>query len=296
MTGYHRRAVPVASGELVTGVWEAGEDPQCTVLAIHGVTASHLAWRAVAERLPAATRLVAPDLRGRGDSAELPGPYGMAAHTADCVAVLAALGVPDAVVVGHSMGGFVALALADAYPQRVRRLVFVDGGPPLPPPVLPPGADDPQERLAAVIGPAAARLEMRFPTRAAYRDFWRGHPAFRQWSPAIEEYVDYDLTGAEPTLRSKVSRAAVAADTVDMYDGGALPAAWHRLRHPAQFLGAERGLLDEPPPLYPDLAPIAARMPARTILGTNHYSILFAESGAAAVAAALARDSDKERP
>jgi lipase len=286
MTDYHRRAVPVAGGELAVGVWGAGTDPRWTVLAIHGVTASHLAWRPVAERLPASARLVAPDLRGRGDSAQLPAPYGMAAHAADCVAVLDALGVPDAVVVGHSMGGFVALTLADAYPQRVRRLVLVDGGPPLARPSQP--ATNPQERLAALIGPAAARLEMRFPNRAAYRDFWRAHPAFRQWTPAIEAYVDYDLTGTEPRLRSRVSPAAVVDDTIDMYEGDALPAAWDRLRHPALFLGAERGLLDEPPPLYADLAPIAARMPARTVAGTNHYTILFAESGAAAVAAALA--------
>src|SRR5690606_21032792 len=243
------------------------------------------AWTSVGEQLPAGIRLAAVDLRGRGGSGELPGPYGMAVHAADCAAVLDALEVPTAVVAGHSMGGFVAVVLADRHPERVRRLVLVDGGPPLP---LPPG-DTPEDRMAAVIGPAAARLRMRFPDRDAYRDFWRAHPAFRdRWSPTVEAYVDYDLTGEEPELRSRVSEQAVREDSVDLYEGDALVTAWRELRHPAVFLRAERGLGDEPVPLYPDHNVIAARMPVHTVSGSNHYTILLDESAAAEVAAALA--------
>ena len=280
MSGYRRTTVPVAGGELAVGMW--GDGPTA-VLAVHGVTGSHLCWRPVAERLPPGTKLIAPDLRGRGDSGGLPGPYGMAGHAADCAAVLDGLGLADAVVVGPSMGGFVALVLADRYPERVRRLVLVDGGPPLP---LPPG-ETPQQQLAAVIGPAAQRLGVRFASRTAYRDYWRAHPALADWTPALESYVDYDLTGVEPELRSKASADAVAADSIDVYQGEALPAAWRRLRHDAVFLRAERGMLGAPPPLYPDAAALAARLPVRTVPGTNHYTIVFGADGAAAVAAAL---------
>lgn len=280
MTAYRRVQVPVPGGELAVGVWGTGSR---AVLAAHGVTSSHRAWQLVADRLPADTVLVAPDLRGRGDSGFLPGPYGMARHADDCVAALDALGHPEAIVAGHSMGGFVALVLADRHPERVRRLLLVDGGPPLPPP---PG-DTPEERLAAVIGPAAARLSMRFPDLEAYRAYWQAHPAFADWTPAIESYVDYDLTGEPGALRSKVSADAVRGDSVDLYAGDALPRAWSRLRHEALFLRAEDGMLGAPPALYPDPAPIAARMPVRTIGGTNHYTVLLGARGAAAVAEAL---------
>ncbi|MET8638677.1 alpha/beta hydrolase [Streptomyces sp. NPDC004680] len=280
MTAYRRMSVPLADGELTAGVWGSGNR---AVLAVHGVTSSHQAWRLVAERLPEDTLLIAPDLRGRGDSAALPGPYGMARHADDCAAVLDALGCADAVVAGHSMGGFVALVLADRHPQRVQRLILVDGGPPLP---LPPG-ETPEEQLAAVIGPAAARLTMRFHDREAYRDHWRAHPAFADWSPAVEAYVDYDLTGEPGDLRSKASADAVRDDSVDLHTGRAAAGAWSRLRHEVQFLRAEFGMLGALPALYPDPAPIAARMPVRTVDGSNHYTILLGTDGADSVAATL---------
>ncbi len=59
------------------------------------------------------------------------GRAGLDAHARDLIAVLDALGVERAVVVGHSMGAFVALVLGDLYPERVSRVVLVDGGLPL---------------------------------------------------------------------------------------------------------------------------------------------------------------------
>ncbi|BCB90066.1 alpha/beta fold hydrolase [Phytohabitans suffuscus] len=281
MTGYRRISVPADGGDLTVGLWGDGAP---VLLAVHGITASHLAWAAVAGRLGGAGTLAAVDLRGRGGSAELPGPYGMARHAADCVAVLDALGVPSTVVSGHSMGGFVALVLADLYPERVSRLVLVDGGPPLPPP---PG-DTPEEQLRTALGAAAQRLTMRFADRAAYHDFWKRHPAFRTWSATIESYVDYDLTGVAPELRSRVSPEAMRQDYADLSFGEAPAGAWRRLRHPAVFLRAERGMFDEPVALYAAPEPIARRIPLRTVPGTNHYTIVLDDPGATEVAAALA--------
>jgi hypothetical protein len=151
---------------------------------------------------------------------------------------------------------------------------------------MPPGKT-PQDRLAATLGPALERLTMRFASREDYRDHWRSHPALKTWTPAIQSYVDYDLTGAAPALRSKVNRDAVRDDSVDLQEGDALAGGWARLRHDAVFLRAERGLLDQPVPLYPDPEPIAVRMPLRTLPGTNHYTILLSEAGAGPVAATV---------
>lgn len=278
--------VPVDGGDLTVGVWGDGAP---VALAVHGITASHRAWSVVAGKLGGT--LIAPDLRGRGGSAELPGPYGMTRHADDCVAVLDALEVPDAVVAGHSMGGFVAAVMAHRRPDRVRRLVLIDGGAPLPVPDAAAGASVDQV-LEAVIGPAARRLSMRFDTREAYRRFWREHPALAAaWSPAVESYVDYDLAGEPGALRSRAALHAVREDTVDIHQGSGFREAFAALADggtDALFLAAERGMRDEPVPLYPDPTPVSRLLPYRTVPGTNHYTILFGEAGASAVAAAIA--------
>jgi pimeloyl-ACP methyl ester carboxylesterase len=270
--------IPVTGGELTVGQWSApgSANPDATpLLAIHGITANHLAWGLVAPLL--GRPVVAPDLRGRGGSGTLPGPYGMAAHAADCVSLMDALGIARAIVVGHSMGGFVASVLAHRYPDRVARLVLVDGGAPL---SMPDGVD-----IETALGPAVARLSMRFASHAEYHDFWRRHPSFTRWNPAIEAYVDHDLTGTAPELRSSVNEDAVRADFVELHKGAEPRAAYEALPRETVFLRAERGMFDEPRALYPD--PAAIGLTVTTVPGTNHYTILLGEDGARAVAAAL---------
>lgn len=286
---YRTRDVALDGGTLHVGLW--GPDHGVPVLAIHGITASHRAWSVVARLLPG-HRLVVPDLRGRGRSNRLSGPGGMATHARDAVAVLDAMGIERAIVAGHSMGGFVALALADQHPQRVERLVLVDGGLPLARP------DDVSidEAIRVTLGPALARLTMTFPDRGAYHDFWRQHPSLGPyWSADIEAYVDYDL---EPVpgpkgaaWRSTVRPALVTDDSRDLHD----PAVLNRLDHltrQAMFLRAPRGLLDEAGGMYADgvLEEWVERVPllsGRTVPDVNHYTLLFAPQGAAAVASAI---------
>ncbi|WP_448073675.1 alpha/beta fold hydrolase [Georgenia yuyongxinii] len=109
--------VAVDGGTLHAGVWEprAAADGVPTVLAIHGITATHRAWDWVAPDL-AGVRVVAPDLRGRGRSNGLPGPFGMARHADDVAALADQVGARGVVVTGHSMGGFVAVVLAHRHP------------------------------------------------------------------------------------------------------------------------------------------------------------------------------------
>jgi pimeloyl-ACP methyl ester carboxylesterase len=280
--------VPVDGGSLRVCVWgpRPAEPGVPVVLAIHGITASHLAWRTVSRQLPELC-VVAPDLRGRGASAHLPGPFGLARHADDMVAVLDALEVPTALVAGHSMGGFVAMVFGHRHRERADGLLLVDGGLPLPVP-----ADMTADQLTeAILGPALARLSMTFPDRAAYAAFWQSHPAFADyWSPEVESYVDYDLTGSEPELRSRVSPDAVREDSLDQLEGTALRAAIAALAtEPLTLLRAPLGLRGEPPGLYPEavMAAHAETMPGltwHTVPQVNHYTILLGERGAAVVA------------
>ncbi len=286
-SSYRRTSVPVRGGELTVGSWGPQDAP--AVLAVHGVTASHLAWPLVASHLPD-VRVIAPDLRGRGRSNELPGPWGMPQHAEDLAAVLDGFGVESAVVVGHSMGAFASLVLANTFPEKASALVLVDGGLPLP---APPGLSD-DELTRATLGPAAERLSMTFESREAYRAFWRDHPAFASdWSELVENYLDYDLVGTEPNLRASSSLEAVAADSIELRGGASLLKALDELAHPTTLITAPRGLLNDVPPLYPAeaLEQWKAKLPGLRTLAAqsaNHYTIVMADEGARLVSEAIA--------
>lgn len=275
--------VPVSGGALHVGRWRAADPSAPVLLAAHGVTANHRCWAEVASR--SGCTVLAPDLRGRGRSGSLTGPAGMRRHADDLARVLDHLEVPRAVLVGHSMGAFVVAALAAEQPSRAAGVLLVDGGLPMPPP---PAQMSPAEVLAAVIGPAAQRLSMTFPTPEAYLDYWRPHPALAaHWSPMVEDYLLYDLDGDH----SSVSVDAVRDDSVDLLDADAVAARVHRLPAGTTFLRAPYGLMGEPGGLYPPelMAAHATAFPGlrlREVADANHYTILFDPAHAATVASA----------
>ena len=255
-----------------------------TILAIHGVTASHRCWDMLAAALPG-HRLITPDLRGRGRSNTLPGPYGMAQHADDMADVLDFLGVPQALVVGHSMGGFVSVMFAHRHAGRVASLLLVDGGMPL---RMPDGMTT--DSLIAALGPAADRLSMTFPDYEAYRNFWRVHPAFvDSWNQAVTNYIDYDLVGIPPELHPATPIAAMTADIPDQYGtdthagGGRKPAGTDHL--PARAAGLlQRSARNLRTGLDRSIGNSSCRRwTSELIEGVNHYTIVFTDLGVAAV-------------
>jgi pimeloyl-ACP methyl ester carboxylesterase len=247
-----------------------------------------MSWQAVARHMPPDWTLAAPDLRGRGHSRDLPGPYGLDRHARDVVAVLRHFGGRP-VLAGHSMGAYVALLARDAHPELVRRLVLVDGGLPLP---VPDGADL-DAVLEVTLGPAIARLGQTFPSTEAYLDFWRAHPALAtHWNPDIEAYARYDLTGEPGQLRSRAVEEAVRADGRDVLAEKPFTDALQRLSRPTPLLTATAGLFGAPPALIsPDVVEAwQERVPAlrpQVVPDLNHYTILFQREGAAAVSQAI---------
>ena len=98
-------------------------DPAIVLLA--GFPLARDVWNDVTPMLSATRRVVAIDLRGTGRSSVPPGPYLMETMAGDVAAVLDALGIEGAMLVGHSLGGYVALAFARMYAERVQRLALV---------------------------------------------------------------------------------------------------------------------------------------------------------------------------
>jgi lipase len=294
MRVYETFEAPVTGGLLHGGRWRPSAEATekgaagAVVLAIHGVTASHRNWNAVAEAAPDLD-IVAPDLRGRGLSGDLPGPAGLPQHADDLAALLDHLELDRVVVAGHSMGGLVAVVFADRHPDRVERLVLVDGGLPLPPA---PGPTTDQA-LDDLLGPAARRLSMTFPTRAAYLEYWRAHPAFAGGlTDLMAEHFDYDLVETSRGFTSRVSLDRVREDVASQLSPDVLPPALMRLRARATFLRAPRGLFDQPEALYPaeDARLWSDRLPLlRTadVDDVNHYTILYDPRAIAVITAEL---------
>jgi pimeloyl-ACP methyl ester carboxylesterase len=105
---------------------QAGSGP--VVVLIHGITSSSATWSRV---MPALTRhftVIAPDLIGHGSSAKPRGDYSLGAHASAVRDLLLALGHERATIVGHSLGGGIAMQFSYQFPERCERLVLVDSG------------------------------------------------------------------------------------------------------------------------------------------------------------------------
>src|SRR3954469_7919342 len=123
----------------------AGSGP--AVVLIHGMVNSSRHWESVALRLADRYTVVAPDLIGHGDSATPRGDYSIGAHAAVIRDLLALIGIERATIVGHSLGGGIAMQFFYQFPQRIERLALVSSGG--------PGREvSPMLRTAAVPGAA----------------------------------------------------------------------------------------------------------------------------------------------
>src|SRR5436309_8590669 len=105
---------------------QAGWGP--VIVLIHGITGSSETWDDVIEPLAERFTVVAPDLLGHGESAKPRGDYSLGAYASGVRDLLGALGHRRATVVGHSLGGGIAMQFVYEYPPFAERLVLVNSG------------------------------------------------------------------------------------------------------------------------------------------------------------------------
>lgn len=98
------------------------------ILLLHGITSSSRTWKAITPILARDYTVIAPDLLGHGRSAKPQGDYSIGGYASGVRDLLVALDIPRATVVGHSLGGGVAMQFGYQFPQRVERLVLVATG------------------------------------------------------------------------------------------------------------------------------------------------------------------------
>ena len=101
----------------------AGSGP--LLVLIHGIAGSSATWEEVLPRLAERYTVVAPDLLGHGDSAKPRGDYSLGAYASATRDLLGALGYERGTIVGHSLGGGVAMQFAYQFPERCERMVLV---------------------------------------------------------------------------------------------------------------------------------------------------------------------------
>lgn len=260
-----------------------GDGP--VVVCLSGLGSHAPTWGPFARTVPGA-RLLGIDLRGRGAGQGMSGPTGMRQHARDVAGVLEAMDLEDVVVLGHSMGAYLAPVVAQEAGARVRRLVLVDGG------IRP--------TFPFFLRPALVRLTFRKQLRAADRTF----PSLQALTkrarvgemladrpdlePLLLEILDAESRRPDG-FRPKLDVDRAVEDAVDCFFGPDNAPALAALQVPAEVFLAENKKKEGQAPFISDKA-VAAAVAAQPLLHVtrlpgNHVTVLFASEVAAAVLA-----------
>lgn len=239
----------------------AGGEP--TILLMPGLTANaHCFDGLIAAGLSPQFRVLALDLRGRGQSSQPEQGYSFADHAADIIGVLDQLGIERAVLGGHSYGGLLSLYLAASYPERVNQLLILDAA---------LGVVNP--RTYELIKPAIDRLGVVAPSWQAYLAKMQASPSFDGWwDPQIESYFRADVRDLQdgsviphtrPETISQVIQGSQSVDWAEVI--GSLAS-----RKPPMLLVRAPGPYG--PPDYPPIVSDEQVAATRQILPHIHYA------------------------
>ncbi len=264
-----RRQIVKSNGVgLATYEWPGGGP---AIVAVHGLTSNHTAWYPIADVLAGRHRLIAHDLRGRGDSEKPDKGYGLAEHSADLLGLLDHFGLERAVVMGHSLGAHIGVHFASHHPARVVKLVLVDGG------------LDVRAEVFDSIAPSVNRLGVEFPSVEMFLAIVQTLPMFAgRWNDHLARHFTYDVEpGPGGGVRSKVARHSIEEEVTNL-QRTRLWAWHHRIAAPTLLLRAPDGLLtaDDCLMTQGEAEAMAHAIPdCRLVVvpGTNHYTILLSD-------------------
>ena len=238
------------------------------IVCIHGLTANHTCWASMADALSPRHRLIAYDLRGRGESDKPDKGYSLELHGEDLGRLLDHFKLKTAVVMGHSLGAHIALRFAAKHPARVSKLVLVDGG------------LDVRAEILDSLRPAINRLGVEFPSLELFLNFIRQLPMFEgRWNDYLERYFRYDVeTLPSGAVRSKVAKHAIEEELANL-ERERLWVWHHQVRCPTLIFRAPDGLLTPTDCLMTreEGEAMAHAIPKSRLVvvpKTNHYTVL----------------------
>ena len=199
---------------------EFGDGPPIVIL--HGLFGSARNWQTLARRLAHAYRVVTPDLRNHGESPHARS-MSYADMAGDVAALIEALALGPVALIGHSMGGKVAMHFALAHPERICRLVVVDVAPV-------PYAHDFDTIIEAMLSLPLAQLSSRKEADAFL--------ASRIAAGTLRQFLLQNLVTEGAGYRWRIGLEAIAAN-MPLLLGFDEPAAGARYGGPTLFLGGE---------------------------------------------------------
>jgi pimeloyl-ACP methyl ester carboxylesterase len=249
-------------------IWE-GDGKE--ILSVHGITANCRFWDCLASALAPHHRVIAMDLRGRGLSDKPPTGYSIEHHSRDILALMDDQDLEPPVLMGHSLGAFISLVFAAQYPQRVDRLILVDGGGRL--------SETQMAKVFAGIKPSLDRLGQIFPSFEAYLTLMKQAPYLQPWNSYMETYFRYEIEEVQGGIRSRVHPKHIEEEARNL---GKVDSRefYKKVKAPTLILRATRGMLAEDDFLLPEdvVDRMVHEMPNAKrvdVEGANHYSILF---------------------
>ncbi len=249
-------------------VWE-GQGKN--ILCLHGITANCRSWDMVASSLAPDFNVMAMDLRGRGMSDKPDSGYSLEYHSRDIIAFLDDLGIDQVILMGHSLGAFIALAFTAEHPDRVDQLILVDGA-----------GDLSQEQLDQVfvgIKPALDRLGQIHPSQEAYLEAMKAGPAIQPWNSVIENYYKHEIESTDTGVKTNINPENIVEEAGNVRTIKSR-SFYPRLKCRTLILKATEGLLSADDLLLPEdvIGVMTKEIPAATrfdVEGTNHYGIIF---------------------
>jgi pimeloyl-ACP methyl ester carboxylesterase len=254
--------------QIQLAVWE-GKGKE--ILCIHGITANSRFWNCLASALSPPHRVIAMDLRGRGLSDKPPTGYSIEHHCKDVLALMNDQRLERPVLMGHSLGAFISLVFAAQYPQRVDRLILVDGGGRL--------SEIQMAKVFTSIKPSLDRLGQIFPSLEAYFYQMKQAPFLQPWNSYMETYFRYETEEVEGGVRSRVHPKHIEEEAQNL---GRVDSTqfYKKVTSPTLILRATTGMLTEDDFVLP--GGVADRMVREIpnakrvdVEGVNHYTILF---------------------
>lgn len=263
----------VIAGDLTFHYVQWGEQGS-PIICTHGITANAHCFQALADELSNMHRVFAYDLRGRGDSDKPESGYSLSIHAGDLAEIIDALELDRPIVIGHSLGAMIGLNFAAHYPEKLSKLILIDGGGHLPWRTL----EEQPAWLAASIGrlgtPVASFEE--FAQRLKVAPFLGPY-----WNEYLDIYFAHDVYyQRDGSVISKTYPASVQEDLKYLMHEYNPELLWPRVQVSTLLLRAGQGLFSSDDQLVTQAEAEKIQQSVKDCYYVNypllnHYTIVF---------------------